>query len=74
MFKNNNQTKWKSYIDLGCSKPGVYGNNCDIKCPINCENNTCNIEIGTCLSCKPGWTGKFCKQGICGAVFRVLCF
>lgn len=46
----------------GCSKPGVYGNNCDIKCPINCENNTCNIEIGTCLSCKPGWTGKFCKQ------------
>eukprot|EP00105_Crassostrea_gigas_P040117 XP_019924265.1 PREDICTED: multiple epidermal growth factor-like domains protein 10 [Crassostrea gigas] len=51
----------------GCIKFGVYGSGCDIPCPVNCRNRTCNIQNGECFECNPGWTGamclKKCKEG-----------
>ncbi|XP_078327535.1 receptor-type tyrosine-protein phosphatase alpha-like isoform X3 [Crassostrea virginica] len=44
----------------GCMKNGVYGNNCDMSCPINCKTNTCQIQDGSCFECKPGWNGAKC--------------
>nr|XP_022311776.1 multiple epidermal growth factor-like domains protein 10 isoform X2 [Crassostrea virginica] len=45
----------------GCSKPGVYGMNCDIPCPYNCRYKTCHIKNGTCFGCVAGYKGRFCK-------------
>lgn len=38
-----------------------YGVNCNIHCPTNCKDNTCNIQSGSCFNCKPGWTGTYCN-------------
>ncbi|XP_056002100.1 multiple epidermal growth factor-like domains protein 11 isoform X3 [Ostrea edulis] len=46
----------------GCSRPGVYGENCDIPCPQNCQERHCDIVTGTCLGCIPGYKGSFCDQ------------
>eukprot|EP00105_Crassostrea_gigas_P046747 XP_019930895.1 PREDICTED: multiple epidermal growth factor-like domains protein 6 isoform X1 [Crassostrea gigas] len=48
-------------IVQGCNRPGVYGSNCGIPCPINCNYNICHIQQGTCFGCKPGWTGISCN-------------
>ncbi|XP_062610173.1 uncharacterized protein LOC134271954 [Saccostrea cucullata] len=45
----------------GCSK-GVYGINCDIPCPINCQDQKCYIINGTCLGCSSEYAGKMCKD------------
>lgn len=55
----NNAVK---YIDKGCSKAGVFGNECNSSCPTNCKDNLCHIEFGTCFACSPGWTGKSCDK------------
>ncbi|XP_062614716.1 multiple epidermal growth factor-like domains protein 10, partial [Saccostrea cucullata] len=47
-------------IVLGCLKEGVYGVDCDLQCPENCQEKRCNIVNGTCLGCRPGWIGEFC--------------
>ncbi|XP_061170708.1 receptor-type tyrosine-protein phosphatase epsilon-like [Saccostrea echinata] len=39
-----------------------YGMNCEKMCSLNCENQRCNIINGTCLRCRPGWTGMLCKS------------
>ncbi|XP_056002114.1 protein draper-like isoform X1 [Ostrea edulis] len=46
----------------GCPTPGVYGENCDIPCPQNCQERHCDIVTGTCLGCIPGYKGSFCDQ------------
>ncbi|XP_062573674.1 multiple epidermal growth factor-like domains protein 11 [Saccostrea cucullata] len=46
----------------GCTKSGVYGVNCDKVCPINCQEQRCNVVNGSCLGCRPGWTGDKCDQ------------
>lgn len=48
----------------GCRKPGVYGSDCNIPCPINCKDNMCHIQLGHCFTCKPGWTGESCITSI----------
>ena len=53
-----------SHLHTGCMKNGVYGNNCDMSCPINCKTNTCQIHDGSCFECKPGWNGAKCDTGI----------
>ncbi|XP_062573680.1 multiple epidermal growth factor-like domains protein 6 [Saccostrea cucullata] len=45
----------------GCSKSGVYGRNCSLSCPINCQEQRCNIVNGTCLGCVPGYIGQMCE-------------
>ncbi|XP_062567735.1 multiple epidermal growth factor-like domains protein 10 [Saccostrea cucullata] len=58
--------KYQIYTQLcevevrGCAKAGVYGSNCNIPCPENCQENKCDILNGTCQGCSPGWTGKMC--------------
>ncbi|XP_078330762.1 uncharacterized protein LOC111117668 [Crassostrea virginica] len=44
----------------GCSKPGVYGSNCNIPCPKNCRYRTCHIQNGTCFGCEAGYKGTIC--------------
>nr|XP_022305066.1 multiple epidermal growth factor-like domains protein 10 isoform X2 [Crassostrea virginica] len=48
-------------IVQGCKTSGVYGNNCKQQCPINCKDNVCDIQMGTCFGCKPGWTNTICQ-------------
>ncbi|XP_062608467.1 multiple epidermal growth factor-like domains protein 10 [Saccostrea cucullata] len=45
----------------GCAKAGVYGINCNLPCPDNCQEKRCNIVNGTCLECILGWTGDMCN-------------
>ncbi|XP_056003692.1 multiple epidermal growth factor-like domains protein 11 [Ostrea edulis] len=49
-------------IVKGCHKAGVYGDNCNIPCPENCQYKICNIVNGTCFGCLPGWTGALCEN------------
>nr|XP_022311777.1 multiple epidermal growth factor-like domains protein 10 [Crassostrea virginica] len=44
----------------GCSKPGVYGRNCNNLCPNNCRYRTCHIQNGTCFGCEAGYKGTIC--------------
>ncbi|XP_056017465.1 receptor-type tyrosine-protein phosphatase alpha-like [Ostrea edulis] len=46
----------------GCKKSGVYGYNCDLPCPNNCQEMRCDIVNGTCLGCTAGWMGDFCNE------------
>ncbi|XP_062571490.1 multiple epidermal growth factor-like domains protein 10 isoform X4 [Saccostrea cucullata] len=46
----------------GCSTPGVYGKNCDVPCPQNCQERHCNIVNGTCLGCVTGYKGPRCEE------------
>lgn len=39
--------------------------NCNKLCPINCQNNLCNIENGSCFGCKPGWRDTLCDKSTC---------
>ncbi|XP_061170685.1 multiple epidermal growth factor-like domains protein 6 [Saccostrea echinata] len=45
----------------GCVEEGFYGSNCSIHCPINCQNQRCNIVNGACLGCFPGYVGEMCE-------------
>uniref|UniRef100_K1RQK0 Multiple epidermal growth factor-like domains 10 n=1 Tax=Magallana gigas TaxID=29159 RepID=K1RQK0_MAGGI len=46
-----------------CSDLGVYGSNCNIPCPDNCQERRCDIVNGTCFGCTPGWVGEYCTTG-----------
>lgn len=48
------------FLCQGCV-PRVYGSSCNKSCPINCKDNMCQIQHGTCFDCKPGWMGTFCN-------------
>lgn len=50
------------FLDKGCKRARFYGSNCDIPCPVNCKDSTCNIQSGTCFTCKPGWIGHYCDS------------
>ncbi|XP_060572354.1 protein draper-like [Ruditapes philippinarum] len=41
---------------------GKYGKNCSNQCSNNCLED-CDKVNGTCLSCKPGWSGPMCMKG-----------
>uniref|UniRef100_A0A8B8BR14 Protein draper-like n=1 Tax=Crassostrea virginica TaxID=6565 RepID=A0A8B8BR14_CRAVI len=45
----------------GCKTSGVYGNDCEKRCPTNCKDNVCHIQMGTCFGCTPGWKGTTCN-------------
>ncbi|XP_061170725.1 uncharacterized protein LOC133180172 [Saccostrea echinata] len=46
----------------GCAEKGVYGVNCDLPCPVNCQEKRCHIINGSCLGCMPGWNGDKCDK------------
>ncbi|XP_062572549.1 multiple epidermal growth factor-like domains protein 10, partial [Saccostrea cucullata] len=46
----------------GCPSPGLYGENCNIRCPQNCQDGHCNIVDGTCLGCVEGYRGSRCEK------------
>ncbi|XP_062582491.1 tyrosine-protein kinase receptor Tie-2-like, partial [Saccostrea cucullata] len=47
---------------MGCQKDGFYGQNCDLACPLHCQDRRCHITNGTCLGCTAGWIGDFCNK------------
>ncbi|XP_062595252.1 multiple epidermal growth factor-like domains protein 10, partial [Saccostrea cucullata] len=47
---------------MGCDENSHYGQNCDLACPLHCQERRCNIINGTCLGCTAGWTGEFCNK------------
>lgn len=44
-----------------CKNYSVYGTGCDTECTINCQDNNCHIQNGTCFACRPGWTEDSCE-------------
>lgn len=42
---------------------GYYGEKCK-KCPDNCLNGNCHIQIGHCFDCKDGFKDDRCEKGI----------
>ncbi|XP_061191813.1 multiple epidermal growth factor-like domains protein 11 [Saccostrea echinata] len=46
----------------GCKNPSVYGYDCNLPCPENCQERRCYIVSGTCLGCTAGWIGEFCNN------------
>ncbi|XP_056017466.1 multiple epidermal growth factor-like domains protein 11 [Ostrea edulis] len=57
----------------GCKESGVYGYNCDLPCPNNCQELRCDIIKGTCLSCTAGWVGYFCNTSCPAGYYGVQC-
>lgn len=49
-------------FNTGCIESGVYGFDCNIPCPINCEQGVCNIQNGTCFECAHGSYGNSCDE------------
>lgn len=60
-------------IVQGCNKSGVYGENCNIPCPINCKDSICNIQNRSCIGCKSGWTGQTCSTKCIEGWYGVNC-
>ncbi|XP_056017448.1 uncharacterized protein LOC125648701 [Ostrea edulis] len=57
----------------GCKDPGVYGYNCDLPCPNNCQELRCDIVNGTCLGCTAGWVGGFCNKSCPAGYYGLQC-
>ncbi|XP_056017460.1 multiple epidermal growth factor-like domains protein 10 [Ostrea edulis] len=57
----------------GCKESGVYGNNCDLPCPNNCQELRCDIVNGTCLGCTAGWMGEFCNESCPAGYYGLQC-
>nr|XP_022307726.1 protein jagged-1b-like [Crassostrea virginica] len=57
-----------AYSDLcevevyGCPSLGVFGQNCSLACPQNCQEGRCHIIKGTCLGCQAGYRGLTCNK------------
>lgn len=51
-------------IVTGCSRHGLIGNECQIPCPDNCQENRCNIVNGSCVECSPGFIGQYCNKTV----------
>lgn len=50
------------FFNKGCIRHGLYGNQCNISCPANCQDKVCHIVNRICHRCEPGWTGQFCTR------------
>ncbi|XP_056017450.1 scavenger receptor class F member 2-like [Ostrea edulis] len=57
----------------GCKESGVYGNNCDLPCPNNCQELRGDIVHGTCLGCTAGWMGEFCNTSCPAGYYGLQC-
>ncbi|XP_056017449.1 multiple epidermal growth factor-like domains protein 6 [Ostrea edulis] len=57
----------------GCKDPGVYGYNCDLLCPNNCQESKCDIVNGTCLGCTAGWVRDFCNKSCPAGYYGLQC-
>ncbi|XP_062600098.1 receptor-type tyrosine-protein phosphatase alpha-like [Saccostrea cucullata] len=51
----------------------MFGSDCSRPCPSNCQEQRCDIVNGSCLGCKPGWTGEFCSQPCKTGFYGVAC-
>lgn len=40
----------------------MYGDNCSLPCPQNCQESHCDIVDGTCLGCNDGYIGPKCED------------
>lgn len=47
----------------------MYGTNCDVPCPGNCNDNSCHVQNEACIQCKPEWLGMYCDIGIIFLLF-----
>jgi hypothetical protein len=54
----------------GCKESGVNGYNCNLPCPINCQDLRGVIVSGTCLGCTAGWMKEFCNK--CKITFVII--
>nr|XP_022311272.1 multiple epidermal growth factor-like domains protein 11 [Crassostrea virginica] len=57
----------------GCQKSGVYGDDCKHICPINCRDNVCHIQKGTCFGCAPRWMESTCNTICDGGWYGLDC-
>ncbi|XP_061166269.1 receptor-type tyrosine-protein phosphatase epsilon-like [Saccostrea echinata] len=57
----------------GCSNAGKYGENCDVPCPENCQEQGCNINNGECLGCIPGYQGLSCNRSCDNHTYGLEC-
>ena len=58
-------------FNSGCQTSGVYGNDCKQKCPINCKDNVCHIQMGTCFRCASGWMDLTCYTSMITLTFTL---
>ncbi|XP_062593492.1 multiple epidermal growth factor-like domains protein 6 [Saccostrea cucullata] len=56
----------------GCATPMRYGSNCSLLCPVNCKQY-CNIQLGNCFQCSPGYKGEQCEQKCDGNLYGRNC-
>ncbi|XP_056017470.1 receptor-type tyrosine-protein phosphatase epsilon-like [Ostrea edulis] len=57
----------------GCKEFGVYGHDCNLPCPNNCQELRCDIVNGTCLGCTAGWVGEFCNKSCPAGYYGLWC-
>ncbi|XP_056017458.1 receptor-type tyrosine-protein phosphatase epsilon-like [Ostrea edulis] len=58
----------------GCEESDVFGYNCDVPCPNNCQESRCDIVNGTCLvGCTAGWVGHFCNKSCPAGYYGLQC-
>ncbi|XP_056019858.1 multiple epidermal growth factor-like domains protein 10 [Ostrea edulis] len=68
------EIQFKGYGEQnGCRESGVYGYNCDVPCPNNCQELRCDIVNGTCLGCTAGWVGEFCNESCPAGYYGLRC-
>ena len=65
-----NQQILKLCFHSGCNASGVYGASCKELCPINCRDNVCHIQNGTCYECKPGWIDTTCNTSMIALTYN----
>ncbi|XP_062572449.1 receptor-type tyrosine-protein phosphatase alpha-like [Saccostrea cucullata] len=47
---------------IGCPR-GLYGISCQLSCPVNCQEGTCDPDTGSCYKgCSAGYTGSLCNE------------
>ncbi|XP_062602120.1 multiple epidermal growth factor-like domains protein 10, partial [Saccostrea cucullata] len=57
----------------GCHIPGYYGEYCNQTCPVNCQNQQCDVN-GDCVSgCLSGFQGLQCSYKCDGKMYGVNC-
>ncbi|XP_056017443.1 multiple epidermal growth factor-like domains protein 10 [Ostrea edulis] len=57
----------------GCKESGVFGYNCNLPCPNNCQKSRCDIVSGKCLGCTAGWVGDFCNKSCPAGYYGLQC-
>uniref|UniRef100_A0A8W8NYI9 Multiple epidermal growth factor-like domains 10 n=1 Tax=Magallana gigas TaxID=29159 RepID=A0A8W8NYI9_MAGGI len=67
LFKNYN-----GYEDRQSERFAVFSL-CNIPCPLNCKDSICNIQNGSCIGCKSGWTGQSCSKKCSERLYGVNC-